>query len=316
MTPAVQTFDFRLRFNLADGYRIASSDQEIELQAGPPRIVLKTGAKDTAIEKNRRAAAFGGPYGTEIDARAAALQAKRALLYWAVERRVGIDFGDGFQRSGITEAGVRAFEEQFGTPVRIDVHGIDTFPSTDNVTFVLVEGSATVGKAPSDLLATFGQEFNRQRNLPDKIVLACELYASSFFDVSHRSRFITLVTAVEAMLDHGKRPAEVQTLVDQLDQTVNTSTVDAKIKQSIKGLLTWARNDSIGGAGQKLAERLLPGAEFRGMSAGDFFRHCYNVRSGVMHRGSAGSDVDMLELSNQISEFVAKLLLASLNGNG
>jgi len=308
------TFDFRLRFNLPESYRIDSDSEELELLVTPlgQRICLKTGATGTPIKEHARAVVRGGPFESEEDARRAAEQSKRALLFWAIEQRVGIDFGDGKQRSIATNEGLRMLEEEHGVPFRNDVHGIDVFETLEKLRFVHVSATAKVGKSPLNVVSAFTREYSINRTATDKQVLACEIYASSFFDISQRSRFITLVTAVEALLEPAKRPDSVQALVEELTAKALQAPIDKAIKASIEGSLQWLRYESIGQAGRALAQALLPGKTYCGKSASAFFSSCYDLRSKIVHRGTAGKDTDIWQLASAMEEFVAHLLLASL----
>jgi len=78
-------YEFRLRFNLANAYRIGSDAEELELFALPTgeRFRLRTAVVGTPIKDHARAAILGGAYASGDQARAAAERAKVALLYWA-----------------------------------------------------------------------------------------------------------------------------------------------------------------------------------------------------------------------------------------
>jgi len=310
-------YDFRLRFNFPEAYGINSDVEEIELLVSPlgERIRLRSGASGTPIKDHNRAAVLGGPFASEDHARAAAEKSKRVLLYWAIEQRLGIDFGDGKQRSMATNAYLAMLEKQYGHPFRNDIHGIDVYEHVEKkVTFVSVSAKATVGKSPPTLIATFQREYLNSRQLTEKQVLASEIYASSFFDVSSRSRFITLVTAVEALLEPLKRSDKVEALVEELKATTQKSKIDEPTRESIIGSLERLRHQSIRQAGRTLAHRLIPNEFFDGQSSADFFTRCYDLRSQILHRGTIEDDlVDIWHLANVMESFVARLLLAALN---
>ncbi|MBZ5561381.1 MAG: hypothetical protein LAP13_03065 [Acidobacteriia bacterium] len=308
-------YEFRLRFNLANAYRIGSDAEELELLCVPTgeRFRLRTAVSGMPIKDHARAAILAGPYASCDEARAAAERAKVALLYWAVEQRLGIDFGDGRQRSIATEAGMALLREQLGCPIRNDVHGIDVYERVENLKFVAVSANLEVGKNPTNLVQTFAREFLGARHLTEKQVLASEIYSASFFDVSPRSRFITLVTAVEALLDPAPRPESVQTLVTEMEVLTRTSGVDDSTKEAIVSSLQWLREESIGRSGRAMARRLLPHQRYNGRSSWAFFTQCYHLRSQIVHQGTVGDpSIDMLSLANTMETFVSELLLASL----
>jgi len=308
-------YDFRLRFNFPEAYRIGSDAEEIELLVLPlgERIKMRSGAIGRPIKDHAQVAVLGGPFASEDQARDAAEKTKRALLYWAIEQRVGIDFGDGKQRSGATKAGLAMLQKQHGCPVRNDIHGIDIYEHVEKLRFVNVHAEAKVGKHPPKLIDTFRREYLHSRHLTEKQVLACEIYASSFFDVSPRSRFITLVTVVEALLEPLKRANEVEALVEEFKAKTRQSTIDQSTRDSIIGSLERLRHQSISQAGCALAGRLIPNELFDGQSSAEFFSRCYELRSQILHRGKIEDElVDVLDLANSMEGLVAKLLLAVL----
>jgi hypothetical protein len=313
---AMATYDFRLRFNLSESYRIDSDAEELELLAlrTGERIKLHSTVLGKPIKDCTAAVVLGGQYGSEDQAREAAERSKRALLYWAIEQRVGIDFGDGKQRSVATNVYLAMLEKEHGHPFRNDIHGIDVYEHIENLWFVRVNANAEVGKHPPTLIGTFQSEYMKSRRLTEKQMVASEIYASSFFDVSPRSRFITLVTAVEALLILQERSDEVQSLVGELEAAVRQSTLDGPTKESINGSLQWVKYQSIGQAGRELARQLVPNELFDGQLSADFFTRCYGLRSQILHRGTIEKEsVDIYQLANIMETFVAKLLLASLN---
>ena len=308
-------YNFRLRFNLANAYRIGSDAEEIDLLVTPTkqRLRLRTAVSGTPIKDNSRAVVLGGPYTSPNEAMEAGEQAKKALLYWAVEQRLGIDLGDGRQRSVVTDAGLAMFQQQWGAPVRNDVHGIDVYEAIHNLRFAFTNMTPVVGKNPLALVETFNREFREPMLLTEKQRLAAEIYSGSFFDVSHRSRFITLVTAVEALLEPSRRSESAQTLVSEIENITRSSDVDNATQNAILSSLQWLRFESIGQTGRSLAKRLIPERQYGGRTSWSFFTYCYQLRSQILHRGGAEDDsADLLGLANETEGFVAYILLASL----
>lgn len=309
-------YDFRLRFNFPEAYRINSDADKIELLKLPSgeHIRLVSDNIGTPTKNHNRAAILGGPFASEEQARTSAEKSKLALLYWAIDQRLGIDFGDGKQRSGLTKAGLAMLQKQHGCPVRNDIHGIDVYEHFEKLKFASVKGEVLVGKSPLKLTDTFQREYLSSRQLTKKQTLASEIYASSFFDVSPRSRFITLVTAVEALLERPKRPDMVEELVEEFKAKTQLSNIDEQTTKSIIGSLEDLKRESITQAGRTLIGRLIPNELFDGQSSADFFARCYNLRSQILHRGTVEDySVDVRHLANVMEGFVARLLLAALN---
>ena len=204
-------------------------------------------------------------------------------------------------------------QEQLGCPVMNDVHGIDVYEHVEGLKFVRANMRATVGRSPLSLVDTFQREYLGSRQLSDKQVLAGEIYSSSFFDVSPRSRFITLVTAVEALLEPVRRSDKTEALVEILKSMTQKSDIDEPTRESIIGSLERLRYQSIRQAGRMLADRLIPSERFDRQSSAEFFSRCYDLRSQILHRGTAGNaSADIWYLANAMEGFVAKLLFAAL----
>lgn len=309
-------YDFRLRFNFAEGYRINSEEEKFEILTQPSgeHITLKSNATGKPIKDCTEVAIIGKSYTSENQAREAAEKSKRSLLYWATESRVGIDFGDGKPLSVVPREALEMMQKQSDYPVRNDIHGIDIYEHNEHTLFVKIDAKANVGKATQRLIDTFQREYANVRKISEKQLLACEIYVGSFFDISPRSRFITLVTAIEALLEPEKRSDEVLNIISNFIEEIHQSQLDGTTKNSIIGSLSRIQNESISQAGRALALRLLIDKSFNGQSSAEFFSYCYYKRSEILHNGTVSNkSVDIRQLANVTEEYVHELLLASLN---
>ena len=270
-------YDFRVRFHFSGGNHINSEAEKLLVfqESGGATIRLCSGARGSAIKDHSRASLIGGPYPSAADAQAAAERTKRALLIWAVRNRVGIDLGGRQPRSVITVAGLELLEKQIGGPVRADIHGIDVYEHIDGLVFVAVNADAKIGKAAAAFVEEVAAAVASPVFLNAKQELAGEILSASYFDASDRSRFITLITAVEALLDRQPR-------------------------------------ESIGQAGRALAERLLDGKVYEGQTPAQFFNLCYGLRSSILHSGKVPGEItDFRSVCATAHAFVCDLLIAS-----
>jgi len=313
-TQSMPTFEFRLRFNMLKGNHIKSENEEIELLRTEQghTIRLRAGSRGTPINKSSEIAILGGPYTSQDEARSAADSARAAVVVWAVKQRIGVDFGDGKLRALMTDAGKKHYERELGRPLRNDRLGIDVYESQEGLLFASVSIDAALGKNPESFIEQFRQGMTTPIPLSDKQRLAAELYGLSFFDMSFRSRFITLVTAVEALLDAPIRSQEIQSFINDAKTRADSLATDDATKQSMTSSLERIKYNSIGQTGRETAERLVAGREYDGLLAGKFFTHCYKLRSEIVHTGKPSDPtIDLLQVSNACQAFVADLLLAS-----
>ena len=307
-------YDFRLEFRLPGRDHINADAEELPVlnDSGGVTIRLRSGARGSPIKDHSRASLIGGPYPSAADARGAAERAKRALLFWAVRNRIGIDLGGRRPRGVITSAGLQWLEGQIGAPVSAAVHGIDVYEHIDGLVFVAMNAEASVGKAAQAFVEQVAGAITIPVPMTSKQELAGEILSASYFDASDRSRFITLITAVEALLDPQPRPPAAQELVAKLIEIVNESGMDEVTRAAMSGSLQWLKQESIGQAGRALATRLLPDRIYQAQPSGRFFTFCYDLRSSILHFGTVPAAVaDFPSVCAAAHEFVCDLLIAS-----
>ncbi|MGO9570146.1 MAG: hypothetical protein ACLP5H_21665 [Desulfomonilaceae bacterium] len=308
------SYNFRLSFNLRLGDRFISSASEMKLfkLRGGQIIRLSSGGRSTPIQDHSRASLVGGPFNSEDEARTAAEHTRQALLIWALRKRIGVDPGDRKIRSYLSDAGKDYFGQQPGKPVRNDLQGIDIYPDEGDVVFLRIEAKASLAVDAQSFATDIRDISERTWNLSDKQKVAGELYCASFFDEVFRSRFITLVTAVEALLDAQQRDCAVQTFVDQAKMSVQKLDIEAATKEALTSGLERLRQNSIGQTGREMSDQLLAGHLYGGLTPGKFFNMCYRIRNDTVHRGAPkDGEVDFLDLANNCQKFVGDLLMAS-----
>lgn len=307
-------FDFRLRFHLSQDTRINidAEDHVIFEEADGKKLRIRSGGIGKPIKDFPDAAIIGGSYPSHEQAKEAAERVKAALLVWAVRQRVGIDLSDGRLRSVLTNAGKKMFEEMYKRPVRNDVHGVDIYEHEDNMMFVRMAAQMTLGKDPTTFIGQFTETFSRHIVLTEKQLLASELFCASFFDVSFRSRLITLVTAIEALLEPAERPRPDKDIVENMEELVRRSGILTETKESLLSSLQWLKYESIRQTGRKLVMHFLGNRDFAGIPAQRFFSYCYDLRSQILHNGKPEDEsIDLLSVTNTLQEFVSPLLIAS-----
>ena len=252
-------YDFRIRFNLPGQDHINCDFEELTVLQGSDGTILRlrSGERGRPIKDHPQAALIGGPYASATVAREAAEQTKTALLIWAVRNRVGIDFGGRLPRGVITADGRQWLEGNLGSPVRSDLHGIDIYEHIDGLVFVRLNTNASVGKSAPAFVEQIADTIEGSVTLSEKQVLAGEILSVSYFDASDRSRFVTLISAVEALLDPQPRSNAAQKVVERMRKFVEEGDLDESTREAMSGSLQWLKRESIGQAGRALAAHLL-----------------------------------------------------------
>jgi hypothetical protein len=313
----MSAYKFRLRFHLRTDDSIALDEEEIEITTTTDgaKWKLKSGAVGTPISAHSRAAVIGGPYETPEAAREAGRHARVALLIWAVTNRVGLDPGDGKLRSSFSDSYRDYLEAQYGHPVRNDIHGLDVFPSDPSPVFVSFGATGKLRKSGQGFLDQLAALIHAQGPISEKQSLSLELFALSYFETSHRARFLTLVTCVEALLEPAPRSHVAQEFVTKTQDEVEQLNLDAATKKSMRSSLEWLKSESIGQSGRALVERHLGSAQYDNVEAKRFFSRCYGVRSEILHNGSpSDAKLDLLDMTNTLQDLVRDLLLKLVGG--
>lgn len=277
-------------------------------------MILKSSG--CCLKEESSPAIIGYGFTTEELALRGAKQARSALLFCMVESRIGVDCGDGTMRSVITNAGIELLQQELGIQIRNDIHGIDVYQHSQELKFARMDAEMIVGKSATQFAQLFAQKFTSKISVSEKIIVATELYGSSWFDITPRSRFITLVTAIEALLEPASRPRNVISLLEKFAQKVDEydeTELNKDAKDILKNGLGFLKTQSISQAGRELAYKLLGNKQFNGKDASKFFSYCYNIRSKILHEGSQPSGVNVEQLVTHLEEFVSSMLLAAIN---
>ena len=304
-------YAFRQRIDLASD-RLATTDSRLVLAGAAAHLRIVSWAESTEIGQHDRMVLVGGPYNSAIEASVDGARARRALLLWALQRRVWLDLGDGRRRGGLTEAGRKFLSEQLGHPVRDQVHGLDVYELLDGIKFVSTQVDPQRQIDAPTALQAMSVWYERDCRLSDKQELAIELFCASGFDKPYRSRFLTLMISLEALFEPSSRPDDVRALISVLEQTTEDSSISPTQKASLLGSLRWLRTESIGQVGHRTARQLLGDGHYDGVSPGKYFRRMYDLRSRIVHTGAVPQDIDLLHVINTLQQFVGDLLLASV----
>jgi len=313
-------YDFRLGFRLPGQDYINADTEELCVldDGGEVTIRLCSGVPGNPIMNYSHADLIGGPYNSAGDALNAAECTKRALLLWAVHNRIGIDLGGRHSWGAITRKVLQQPREDSRAPARAAVCGIEIFEHIDGSRLVLSDiYTASLGKGAQAFVEQVAAAIKTPLAMSAKQELAAEILSASYFDASDRTRFITLITAVEALLDPQPRPPAAQQLVERLVDIVRKSGLDKATGDALCGSLQWLKDESIGQAGRALAGRLLPGRLYLEQPPERFFSSCYGLRSSILHRGEIPQEVtDFPGVCSAAREFVCDLLIASFENVG
>lgn len=273
-------------------------------------------SRNRPLNESDKIALIGGPFVSEKDAWDRAAVTRRALLLWSIASRVGIDLGNNQASGGMSDYLIKKLEASTDFPlIRRDVHGIDIFKVSSRGN-LFSSGSAFMPayKHISQLTEVLESSLRVGLRLSEKLQLACEIFsATSFFDSSDRSRFISMITAIEAMLDLNASSSKIRDLIDDFILTTQSSLDEPNEVKALVSRLSLLKRESIRQAGQKFAQTTLPDQTYKGLLPGVFFKKCYDIRSKIVHNGKTSlSAAEFTSWTDWYSIFMRDLLLKSV----
>jgi hypothetical protein len=279
-------FSFRIQFVLSKQKGIASED--VRCQIVPSRFVLpcilRSTKNDEKIKDASELVLESSKYKTIEDATKAGETVKDALTLTLASLKVGADLG--FKPSGgvITNEGIKYFEAQTKKRVLQGGLGLKVYETEPSLIFMQPSVELKVSSPISKLVEVLNYAIENPRRITEKEKVALQLFNTSFFEDAIEARFLTLVMAIEVLLEFQPRPEIVRAHVNNLiNITENNETIEKAQKDSLLGSLKWLFHESINQAGRRLATERLNGRLYNNMVASKFFTHCYDLRCKLVH---------------------------------
>ena len=236
------TYAFRLTCKLVGDHFTIKESTPLVLPAPTPPIKVMLG-KSTDRIGGRTLTLQGGDFSSEAEARAAGLPVKTAVMLAGLLLGVGIDVGTDQVLSP-------APRRRDGQPIahwQPDVHGLQVVPELDRLAFGFAYLSRPILKRPisnSDFEEKVAESYAPDKALTKKQTLAAQLYSQSHFQSSDAARFLTLISAIEALAErHRWAPATVALVNRVIEKTVTAGDLEESERKSLD---RWPRESQTG----------------------------------------------------------------------
>lgn len=271
------------RFDLSPLARLSFDTSELVLsERDAMKVFLRSSPKNMPIKDCDGLILAGRGFSSEDEASAAATSWRGLLARAFAGIRLGVDFRDDAPSGGMTNYLREQLEGKSGRSFVDDTRGPVVFPCDPRPTFVTA--------SPVSAVQLISDNFTRSLEatldvgpLDQRLSSAYDIYgASCFVAGSPNVRLLLLMMALETIIKQDKRDQIAQKHVDDLVQLTMSAPLDDDTKNSMRGALERLRRESIMQAGRRLAAS-VGDKRYNDMSAGDFFRKCYEVRSKLIH---------------------------------
>jgi hypothetical protein len=281
----MSTYAFRITCTLAgDDFEITERKSPLVLPAfASPIHVIVPKAKDRTA--GRTLILESGGFSLEEEARAAGAPVKTAVMLAGLLLGVGIDVGTDQAECSIP----RLADGQPNERVHPYVHGLQVVPEIDGLVFVSISASLIRKKpiSPGDFEDAVAKSYALTKVLTKKQTLAAQLYNQSHFHSSDAARFLTLISAIEALAEQRSKPPATVALIDRLMEMAAAASNPDDLNNGLGNL----KQESIRSACRRLVETY--GENSADTHEARAFARAYTIRSTLLHEGEPPPGTDL-----------------------
>ncbi|WP_433734887.1 hypothetical protein ACQP0C_41800 (plasmid) [Nocardia sp. CA-129566] len=306
-------FNFRNTILLAQGTRLSvnTDEQVIVLSEDPPRVEITPVPPHIRFLDTEKLEMRGGPYATDSEAIEAGRTWRKYLLVAFAEQRIGIDLGAEHNPIAEPMGYVADAGKKLGVQALRDRHGLLVFPSDLDAAFGRFFAEAMVSRDAGKITSAVEQVQATAPKVSDPHLLALRLLHSSFFDTNPETRFVLLVTAIEAVIETKQRSPQILDLLEQFRAVTKSASLTSGDRDALLNALGNAKSETISAAGRRLVA-LLTDREYDGQAPAEFFVSCYNARSKIVHGSLGRPSRERLERLIPVLEAMVVDLLGAL----
>ena len=294
-------YRFRLRFFTYFPGKLKSESNRLEFSSTSNNDLVLTAPKEQSIGQSTEFVLSMSGFETKNEALETGLSAKDCLLILGAKWHLGVDAGNDMPEGRWGETIKAEIAQKHKARLIENVHGLSVFPDDLPPVTMSVEGRGVIDPKT---IQEFGIELlsliDRGIKLSPKNQLSLELYNSSHHEKSIRSKFLTLFSAVESLVELEERQDDAQQLVNSLKKVVAESLIDQSKKNSIRGTLNKLSKISTRQGLKQLSQKFLHDHYYAEISAEDFIEKCCNIRNQLVHHGCTSEDINLPLIYSQL----------------
>lgn len=226
-----------------------------------------------------------------------------SLAVHSVRKRRGFWLGDDLITSSLGASVRDRIRQEHCVEIRPTVHGLDVYETAMPVQHFEMSARASVLRPIRDLGSDLAVDF-KHWSLPAKLLLAIDLYNESHFLAQAETRFLSLVTVVEVMVNRTPVAPDAIAFLDECLDGLSGRTLGDGLAQSLRSGLEGLMTQSIGSA-------CVAAAEAAGCDA-NLMRRCYKARSEMLHSGESRTDPELPRQRHLLDELVHGMILYRL----
>lgn len=294
------TYALRITCKLAGG-EIETKEHSIFLTLPPLARPVEVFLSERRETDDCRLTLWCGGFHSEVEARTAGERVKTALILAGLLIGVGID-------AGTDQVVSPAAQRKDGQPddrLQPDVHGLQVIPEIDGMLFGFLRVGPPVKRIlPGDFEKRVTESDALGKQLTRKQTLAAQLYNQSHFQSSDVARFLTLISAVEALADRSSRSGAARVLIERMiAMTAAAADLDESEREALRNGLRSLKQESIGSAIGTLVRAYCEESAAKDVS------RAYAIRSNLLHTGESPSGTDLPAELRKLDVIVRNLVV-------
>lgn len=277
---------FRLRFRMPRTSGLSVNDPSVDLQPVPGvgRLRLEAWPRGSGGIDQAEWLVVSGSAPSEAEAVRCGQAIEQALLRSFARLRVAADFGERAPKGRWTDYGKSLIKDDRGRPVLDDEHGLMFHKAEPTPRFVSVGAPTLKVSAQLDRLrVAVGAALRLAQAVTDQERIAYDLFSASYFDASPDARLISLVSALETLIDPPERSPAARSHVESLIGATREATLSSGERDSLISSLRWLLKESITATGAHFVRTRLGDRSYGDHPADRLWRTSYDLRSRLVH---------------------------------
>jgi excisionase family DNA binding protein len=316
------TYGFFLKVTLSPYGRFQSeesSDQEITLPVPIGTIRYRGSPAGTSFTDASTVLFSGAGYQTRAEAETAGRALKNVVQLASIDAGIAIDAGRDDVLGGPGQVVIDAAAEQ-GIQLLPDVHGLQVFEETGRPASLSITAHGVVTSPLRSFASALLIRSYHTKELDAKHSLASQLYGIARFEVSQRSRLLTLVTALDVLSEKNLRGGISQEVAseildiakERLKQAKRSEHDEKEMKQleSLISIVGSLKYQSIAASIKELAKDIDRDVLSTELSADEIVGLAYKARNDLIHGGQ--TSVDLTQLLVPLERLTAEICAGAI----
>lgn len=211
--------------------------------------------------------------------------------------------------SGSVSTVIKDKIHQEGGEILDTIVGLRVYP--DDGAHVEHVASGNMNVYPSDpyyvlksIRDTWGNEYNLSEHATDVI----EILNISVRETSSKIKFLAAYLAMEQIIKKEKRTDQAKSLIDDLIQLTNKSSISNPEKTSLIGALGHLKEQSFSSAFSAFAKRITSPTTIYNMPVAQFVSECITIRNKIAHNVAIEKIPDIESFTNNLRNMAMSIL--------